>query len=130
MHTPTSSAWQQGSARGTRIQVPTSRGPPRHVPRPSRTTGPPSRSTTARRWRGALGSGPGACSPASLQARRISSASTIDAVPDLRLLGPGDEAALDAFLARHAYSLMFLRSNARTVGLLDTGARIPPSYVR
>jgi len=42
-------------------------------------------------------------------------------MPDLRTLQPGDEAALDAFLARHAESSMFLRSNARAAGLVDRG---------
>ncbi len=35
----------------------------------------------------------------------------------IRALGPGDEAALEAFLARHADSSMFLRANLRRCGL-------------
>jgi len=47
----------------------------------------------------------------------------------IRPLGPGDEAALEAFLARHADSSMFLRSNARRAGLDDRGAALQGSYV-
>ncbi len=36
---------------------------------------------------------------------------------EIRLLGPGDEARLDAFLSAHRDSSMFLRSNARRGGL-------------
>ncbi len=50
-------------------------------------------------------------------------------MPDLRVLGPGDEAALDAFLARHADSSMFLRSNARAAGLVDRGEPMQATYV-
>ncbi len=39
----------------------------------------------------------------------------------VRILEPGDEAVLEAFLARHADSSMFLRSNARAAGLEDHG---------
>src|SRR5947208_11092577 len=50
-------------------------------------------------------------------------------MPDLRTLQPGDEAALDAFLARHADSSMFLRSNARAAGLVDHGEPLQATYV-
>jgi len=50
-------------------------------------------------------------------------------VPELRLLRPGDEAALDAFLARHADTSMFLRSNARSAGLTDRGQPMQATYV-
>ena len=46
-----------------------------------------------------------------------------------RILGPGDEPALEAFLSRHADSSMFLRSNARTAGLQDRGAALQATYV-
>lgn len=47
----------------------------------------------------------------------------------IRPLGPGDERALETFLARHADSSMFLRSNARRAGLADRGAALQGSYV-
>jgi ribosomal protein S18 acetylase RimI-like enzyme len=50
-------------------------------------------------------------------------------VPELRLLGPGDEAALDAFLLARADSSMFLRSNARAAGLADGGQPLQATYV-
>jgi len=50
-------------------------------------------------------------------------------VPELRLLRPGDEAALDTFLARHADTSMFLRSNARSAGLTDRGQPMQATYV-
>jgi len=50
-------------------------------------------------------------------------------VPELRLLRPGDEAALDTFLARHADTSMFLRSNARSAGLNDRGQPMQATYV-
>jgi len=50
-------------------------------------------------------------------------------VPELRLLRPGDEAALDTFLARHADTSMFLRSNARSGGLTDRGQPMQATYV-
>ena len=37
----------------------------------------------------------------------------------IRQLRPGDEAALEAFLAGRAESSMFLRANLRTAGLVD-----------
>lgn len=50
-------------------------------------------------------------------------------MPDLRLLGPGDEAALDSFLAGHADTSMFLRANARSAGLTDRGEPMQGTYV-
>jgi ribosomal protein S18 acetylase RimI-like enzyme len=50
-------------------------------------------------------------------------------VAELRLLRPGDEAALDAFLARHADTSMFLRANARSAGLTDRGQPMQGTYV-
>lgn len=50
-------------------------------------------------------------------------------MPELRLLRPGDEAALDAFLAHHAESSMFLRANARAAGLVDRGRPMQATYV-
>lgn len=47
---------------------------------------------------------------------------------ELRILKPGDEAALEAFLLRHAASSMFLRSNSRAVGLADHGERLEGTY--
>jgi RimJ/RimL family protein N-acetyltransferase len=48
---------------------------------------------------------------------------------DMRTLHPGDEAALDAFLAQHAETSMFLRSNARAAGLEDRGEPMQATYV-
>jgi ribosomal protein S18 acetylase RimI-like enzyme len=45
------------------------------------------------------------------------------------LLRPGDEARADAFLAQHAASSMFLRSNLRRAGLVDRGARFEGTWV-
>ena len=39
----------------------------------------------------------------------------------VRVLQPGDEAALEKFLAPRALTSMFLRSNARAAGLVDRG---------
>ena len=50
-------------------------------------------------------------------------------MPELRLLHPGDEVALDTFLARYADTSMFLRSNARSAGLLDRGQPMHATYV-
>ena len=50
-------------------------------------------------------------------------------MPELRLLHPGDEAALDTFLAGHADTSMFLRSNARSAGLTDRGEPMQATYV-
>ncbi|HTZ81129.1 MAG TPA: GNAT family N-acetyltransferase [Stellaceae bacterium] len=46
----------------------------------------------------------------------------------LRLLRPGDEAVLEAFLAGHAASSMFLRANLRNAGLVDRGAVYQGTY--
>lgn len=50
-------------------------------------------------------------------------------MPELRLLRPGDEPALDGFLARHADTSMFLRSNVRSAGLVDRGEPLEATYV-
>ncbi len=50
-------------------------------------------------------------------------------MPDLRLLRPGDEAALDRFLAGYADTSMFLRANARSAGLEDRGEPMQGTYV-
>ena len=47
---------------------------------------------------------------------------------DVRLLRPGDEAALEAFLSRHADTSMFLRANARSAGLVDKGEPLQATY--
>lgn len=47
----------------------------------------------------------------------------------VRPLAPGDEAALEAFLARHADSSMFLRANLRQAGLVDRGQPAEGTYV-
>ncbi len=44
------------------------------------------------------------------------------------LLAPGDEAALDAFLALHPATSLFLRSNLRRAGLADDGQRFGGRY--
>lgn len=44
-------------------------------------------------------------------------------------LGPGDEERLDAFLAGHSDSSMFLRSNWRRAGMADRGGRLEGTYV-
>jgi RimJ/RimL family protein N-acetyltransferase len=49
-------------------------------------------------------------------------------VPELRLLRPGDEAALEAFLSRHADTSMFLRANAKSAGLVDQGQPLQATY--
>jgi uncharacterized protein len=46
----------------------------------------------------------------------------------VRLLRPGDEVALEAFLARHGASSMFLRSNLRHAGLDDRGKHYQGTY--
>ncbi len=48
---------------------------------------------------------------------------------ELRTLQPGDAAALDAFLAQHADTSMFLRANARAAGLVDRGEPLQGTYV-
>ncbi len=47
----------------------------------------------------------------------------------LRVLGPGDEAALTAFLAPRADSSLFLISNLARAGIIDTGAPLSATYV-
>jgi RimJ/RimL family protein N-acetyltransferase len=49
--------------------------------------------------------------------------------PELRVLRPGDEAGLDAFLSAYADTSMFLRANARAAGLIDRGAPLEATYV-
>jgi GNAT superfamily N-acetyltransferase len=49
--------------------------------------------------------------------------------PNLKLLGPGDEAELERFLAQHRDSSMFLRANSRQAGLLDRGEPLQGTYV-
>jgi uncharacterized protein len=44
-------------------------------------------------------------------------------------LGPGDENALEAFLALHAHSSMFLRSNLAAGGIVDRGQPYQSTYV-
>jgi ribosomal protein S18 acetylase RimI-like enzyme len=44
-------------------------------------------------------------------------------------LGPGDEAALEAFLVLHAHSSMFLRSNLAAGGIVDRGQPHQSTYV-
>lgn len=46
----------------------------------------------------------------------------------IRLLLPGDEGRLDAYLARHPATSMFLRSNVRRVGLEDRAERYHARY--
>ncbi|MBJ7418477.1 MAG: hypothetical protein JHC88_24000, partial [Niveispirillum sp.] len=46
----------------------------------------------------------------------------------IRLLLPGDEGRLDAYLARHPATSMFLRSNVRRVGLADRAERYHARY--
>jgi uncharacterized protein len=47
----------------------------------------------------------------------------------IRLLLPGDEPALEAFLLRHADFSMFLRSNSRAAGLVYEGQPLQAEYV-
>src|SRR5690349_22982319 len=49
--------------------------------------------------------------------------------PELHLLRTGDEAVLEAFLASHAETSMFLRANARSAGLTDSGEPMQATYV-
>jgi predicted GNAT family acetyltransferase len=46
----------------------------------------------------------------------------------IRILGPGDEGVLEAFLATLPDTSMFLRSNARAGGLEDRGERLQATY--
>src|SRR5882672_7615434 len=48
---------------------------------------------------------------------------------DVVSLGAGDEPELEQFLARHADSSMFLRSNLRRAGIVDRGERFEGTYV-
>jgi predicted GNAT family acetyltransferase len=48
--------------------------------------------------------------------------------PWLRILGRGDEEALEAFLAPRASTSMFLRANARTAGLEDRSEPLQATY--
>lgn len=48
---------------------------------------------------------------------------------DIRILGPGDQPALEAFLLPRLASSMFLLSNSRLAGLVDTGERYTGTYV-
>jgi predicted GNAT family acetyltransferase len=47
----------------------------------------------------------------------------------IRVLRPGDEAALEAFLLPRIETSMFLIGNMRTAGLIDRGARYEGTYV-
>lgn len=47
----------------------------------------------------------------------------------VRLLGPDDRPALEAFLLRHADSSLFLRSNLRDGGLVDEGRTFQATWV-
>jgi len=47
---------------------------------------------------------------------------------EVRVLVPGDEAALEAFLMPHLASSMFLLGNARAAGLTDSGERFSGTY--
>jgi uncharacterized protein len=49
-------------------------------------------------------------------------------MPSVRLLGPADLPAIDAFLRRHADSSLFLRSNLRTAGIVDRGEPFQGTY--
>ncbi|WP_082127289.1 ROK family protein [Calothrix sp. 336/3] len=49
-------------------------------------------------------------------------------MPKIRLLQPGDEHILEAFLVKHAASSMFLRSNLRAVGLENQGNTFQGKY--
>ena len=46
----------------------------------------------------------------------------------LRLLTPSDESRLEAFLAGHRDTSMFLRANARRTGLADRGEMYQATY--
>jgi GNAT superfamily N-acetyltransferase len=50
-------------------------------------------------------------------------------VRQIEPLRPGNEAELDAFLAQHADSAMFLRGNLRVSGLVDRGEPMQATYV-
>jgi len=46
----------------------------------------------------------------------------------IKILGAGDEAALETFLLLHRHASMFLRANARRGGLVDRGGRYQGTY--
>lgn len=48
--------------------------------------------------------------------------------PTIRVLEPGDEPAVEAFLQRHAEQSMFLRSNLAQAGLIDRGERFQGTW--
>lgn len=50
-------------------------------------------------------------------------------MPILKVLQPGDEELLKAFLSQHADTSMFLRSNLRTAGLVNGNQRFQGIYV-
>src|SRR5262249_28506501 len=58
----------------------------------------------------------------------VSTASGIGDATDLRLLTPADASALEAFLAQHRDSSMFLRANARRAGLEYRGETFQAVY--
>lgn len=47
----------------------------------------------------------------------------------VRVLGPGDEPALLAFLEKHASTTMFFRANLRKAGIVDQGEMFQGTYV-
>jgi len=47
----------------------------------------------------------------------------------VRVLGPGDEGSLGAFLRRHATTTMFMRSNLRAAGTVDCGQIFGATWV-
>jgi predicted GNAT family acetyltransferase len=47
----------------------------------------------------------------------------------VRVLGPGDEEALEAFLISRPYTTMFLRGNLRQAGIVDRGEFMQGTYV-
>jgi GNAT superfamily N-acetyltransferase len=48
--------------------------------------------------------------------------------PDMRILGPGDEDALETFLLPRVETSMFLIGNMRAAGLIDTGRPLEGTY--
>jgi predicted GNAT family acetyltransferase len=50
-------------------------------------------------------------------------------MPQIRVLQPGDEAALEAFLLPRIETSMFLLGNMRAVGLVDRGEHLQGTYV-
>lgn len=51
-----------------------------------------------------------------------------DELPSIRILRPGDEDLLEAFLSQHIDSSLFLLSNRRAAGLEDRGERFQGTY--